>query len=66
MKKRKRVRLRAGCKGEKKEETTYGVVRGADTAAVLATVELGKSSDTDVLAKVDVASDGWITGIWGN
>lgn len=34
------------------------VVTGADTTAVLATVELGEGTDTDVLAEVDVTGDG--------
>jgi len=34
------------------------VVRGAVSATVLATVKLGEGTDTDILAEVDVTSDG--------
>ena len=35
-----------------------GVVRGSDSSSVLASVELGERSDTNVLSEVDVSSDG--------
>ena len=35
-----------------------GVVGGSDSSSVLASVELGERSDTNVLSEVDVSSDG--------
>ena len=35
-----------------------GVVGRSDTSSVLSSVELGQSSDTNVLSEVDVSSDG--------
>jgi hypothetical protein len=34
------------------------VVRGSVSSSVLASVELGEGSDTDVLSQVDVSGDG--------